>query len=75
MTLGVGGLQQIGLRSTSNEYDDRWLTVRMITIQLNRKEKSGLKISSEDLDMLKIYVKTAPRHLNDDHKECRMQVD
>lgn len=53
---------------------DRQLTVRMIASKLDMKKDSVWKIITEDLGMRKVCAKMVPRLLNDDQKECRMQV-
>ena len=46
----------------------------MIASQLDMKKDNVLKIISEDLGMWKVFTKLVPRLLNDDQKECHMQV-
>ena len=55
-------------------HGDHWLTVRMIASQLDLTKDSVWKIITEDLGIRKVCAEMVPRLLNDDQKECCMQV-
>jgi len=53
---------------------DCWLTVQKIASQLDLTKDSVWNIITEDLGMHKVCAEMVPRLLNDDQKECCMQV-
>ena len=53
---------------------NRWLTVRMITDELEINHDSVWKIIMKDLGMRKICTKMVPKLLDDDQKERRVEV-
>jgi len=52
--------------------ENRWLTVKSITQQVNIDRKTVRKILTEDLDMRKVCAKMVPKELNEAQKQRRV---
>jgi len=52
--------------------ENRWLTVRIITEQVNIDRETVRNILTEDLDMRKVCAKMVPKELNKEQKQRRV---
>jgi len=54
--------------------ENRWLTVRSITEQVNIDRETVRKILTEDLDMRKVCAKMVPKELTEEQNQRRVTI-